>query len=96
MWLVIPAAVGILALRTLMIARKLKLAAGNATEADRRALRDAKRGLRAHRDHLEGAIAAPKRHLAAAKDLPRAALAQARTAKGVDAMVEDFLPEHRF
>lgn len=95
MWLVIPAAVGLFVLRTLMIARKLKNAARYATPAETEALRDAKAGLRAHRDHLESAVAAPKLHLAAAKELGRSALAPSRPAKGLDAMVEDFLPERR-
>lgn len=94
-WLVIPAAVGIFALRTVLIARKLKLAARDATVADAKALRDAQAGLRAHREHLEGARAAPGQHLAAAKQLGRSALTPIRPAKGVDAMVEDFLPERR-
>lgn len=95
LWLVIPAAVGLFALRTVLIARKLKLAARGATAADRRALREAKVGLRVHRDHLEGAKAAPAQHLAAAKDLRRAALVQSRPSRGLDAMVEDFLPDRR-
>ncbi len=95
MWLVIPAAVGLFALRTVLIARKLKLAAQTATPAETEALRDAKAGLKAHREHLRAAIAAPKGHLAAAKELGRNAMASAHPAKGLDAMVEDFLPERR-
>ncbi len=95
MWLVIPAAVAIFALRTLMIARKLKLAAQTATVADTEALRDAKSGLQAHREHLRAAVAAPRAHLAAAKELGRTAMAPTRPAKGLDAMVEDFLPDRR-
>ncbi len=95
-WLLIPAAVALFALRTLFVARRLKAAAQTPTLADARALREAKRGLQAHRGALEDARAAPRRHLEAAKGLPRAAVAQGRAAKGVDAMVEDFLPERRF
>lgn len=94
-WLVVPAAVGIFALRTVMIARRLKLAAQSANVADTRALREAKAGLTAHRDHLDEAIAAPKLHLAAAKEAGRNALRSPRPARGLDAMVEDFLPERR-
>lgn len=94
-WLVIPAAAAIFALRTLVIARRLKAASKIPALVDTRALSDAKKGLHEHRGALEAAIAAPKRHLAAAKNLPRAAVAQGRRAKGVDAMVEDFLPERR-
>lgn len=95
MWLLIPAAVGLFALRTVLIARKLKLASKDATLADARALREAKAGLRAHRDHLEEALAAPGQHLRAAKELGRAAMSPARPSKGVDAIVEDFLPDRR-
>lgn len=95
LWLLIPAAVGLFALRTVLIARKLKFAATSATDADARALREAKAGLHAHRDHLTDAIAAPKQHLAAAKALPKSAIAPARPGRALDAMVEDFLPERR-
>lgn len=95
-WLVIPVAVGIFVLRTLLIARKLKLAAKEPAAADLRALRDAKRTLRVHRDHLEGAVAAPREHLAAAKGLSRLPPVRARSpSTGLDSMVEDFLPERR-
>lgn len=95
-WLVVPAAVGLFVLRTVLIARKLKLAAGQSSPAERRALRDAKEALRAHEEQLESAIAAPKKHLAAAREFSRAALPRARSpSKGLDAMVEDFLPERR-
>ncbi len=94
-WLVVLAAVGIFALRTVMIARKLKLASQGATIADAKALRDAKAGLTAHRDHLEDAIAAPRQHLAAAKELGRTPKPTLRPATGLDAMVEDFLPDRR-
>ncbi len=96
-WLVIPAAVGIFVLRAVMIARKLKLAAQAPTLADVKALRDAKESLRAHEDHLEAAIAAPKAHLAAARNLSRLSTPRARAPSGgLDSMVEDFLPERRF
>ncbi len=94
-WLVVPAALGIFALRTVMIARRLKLAAQSAAPADTKALRDAKAALTAHRDHLEAAVASPKRSLAAAKGAGRTAMAPLRPARGLDAMVEDFLPERR-
>ncbi len=92
-WLVIPAAVGLFVLRTLLIARKLKLAARTSGVADLRALREAQARLGVHRDHLAQARAAPGAHLAAAKRLSRSSVARAPT--GVDAMVENFLPERR-
>jgi hypothetical protein len=95
-WLVVPAAVGIFALRTVLIARKLKLASQTAALTDAAALREAQATLTAHRDHLASAIAAPKQHLAAAKELGRSRPAPVRPARGLDAMVEDFLPETRF
>lgn len=70
-WLVIPAAVGLFLVRTLFIARRLKTAAANPTLADVRALRDAKRGLNAHREQLEEAVASTKGHLEAAKRLAK-------------------------
>ena len=92
----IPAAVGIFVLRTLLIARKLKLAAQEARSADLIALRQAKQGMRVHRDHVEAAVAAPKEHLAAAKRLSRVPRSRARSPPtALDAMVEDFLPERR-
>lgn len=95
-WLVIPAAVGLFVLRTVLIAWKLKLAAKSPSAADLRALRDARKGLQVHRAHLEDALAAPKEHLAAAKGLPRLNGLRARTPPtGMDAMVEDFLPDRR-
>ncbi len=95
-WLVIPAAVGLFVLRTVLIARKLKLAAQDPTAADRRALRDAKRALKDHRARLEDVRAAPSQHLAEAKGLSRLAIPRVRPpSAGVDAMVEDFLPERR-
>ncbi len=95
-WLLIPAAVGLFALRTVMIARRLKQAAKDPSLADRRALREAQRSLRVHRELLQDAVAKPKEHLAAAKGLSRTASPRARApATGLDAMVEDFLPERR-
>ena len=47
LWLVIPAAIAIFVLRTIVMARSLKAAAANPTLADARALRAAKIG-RAH------------------------------------------------
>lgn len=95
-WLLIAAALGLFALRTAMIARKLKQAARDPSLADLRALRDAKRSLRAHHELLKEAVAQPKAHLAAAKGLSRLAAVRARSPPtGLDAMVEDFLPERR-
>ncbi len=95
LWLVIPAALALFALRTLLIGRKLRLAAAVSMPSDARALRVAKEGLAVHKDHLDRALAAPKEHLAAAKGLSRSAPARARASKGVDAIVQDFLPERR-
>lgn len=95
-WLVIPAAVGLFALRTLLIARRLKAAAQSPTLVDLRALREAKESLRAHREHLDAAVASPREHLAAARVLSRVPRARPRTpVSGMDAMVEDFLPDRR-
>ena len=95
-WLLIPAALGLFALRTALIARKLKQAAKDPSLADLRALREAKRSLRAHREILQQAVAQPKEHLAAAKGLSRLPALRARSPPtGLDAMVEDFLPERR-
>lgn len=95
-WLALLAAVGIFVLRTLLIARKLKQAAKEPGKVDLRALREAKQALRVHRDLLEDAVARPKEHLAAAKRLSRLSPVRARSPPtGVDAMVEDFLPERR-
>ncbi|HEX9339854.1 MAG TPA: hypothetical protein VF992_01600 [Thermoplasmata archaeon] len=69
LWLVIPAAIAVFVLRTIVIARSLKAAAANPTLADARAFRAAKRSLTAHRDHLTEAVAQPKGHLDAAKRL---------------------------
>ncbi len=95
-WLLIPTALGLFALRTVMIARKLRQSARDPSLADLRALREAKRSLRAHRDHLQDAVAQRKEHLAAAKGLSRVSSPRARSPPtGLDAMVEDFLPERR-
>ncbi len=95
-WLVIPAAVGLFVLRTVLIARKLKLAAKSASPADFGALREAQRSLRTHRDHLREAVARPKEHLATAKGLARISRVRDRSSPtGLDAMVEEFLPERR-
>jgi hypothetical protein len=95
-WLALLAAVGTFVLRTLLIARKLKQAAKEPHAADLQALREAKQALRVHRDLLEDAVARPKEHLAAAKRLSRLPPLRARSPpSGVDAMVEDFLPERR-
>lgn len=95
-WLLIPAALGLFALRTVLIARKLKLAAKEPSLADLRALREARRSLGAHREHLQEAVASPKAHLAAAKGLSRVPSPRARSpATGLDAIVEDVLPEGR-
>jgi hypothetical protein len=67
--LVIPAAILLFLVRTLMIARSLKAAAANPTLADIRAFRAAKRSLEAHHDRLDEALAEPGNHLAAAKRL---------------------------
>lgn len=94
-WLLIPVAVGIFALRAVLIARRLKRSAKEPAEADRRALLEARRALHAHREHLGSAVAAPKAHLAAAKNLRRAAPSHGQPSRGLDAMVEDFLPDRR-
>lgn len=67
--LVIPAAILLFVVRTLMIARSLKAAAANPTLADLRAFRAAKRSLKGHHDRLDEALAEPGNHLAAAKRL---------------------------
>jgi hypothetical protein len=90
MWLVIPAAVGLFLVRTLMIARRLKAAAQNPTLADVRALRGAKRALKAHRMELGSAVSTSKGHLAAAKRLARLPPTPRRSPNSrVDVMVED-------
>ncbi len=91
----IPGAIALFMLRTILIARRLRLAAGVPMPSDARAFREAKEGLAAHKEHLDRALAAPKEHLAAAKRLPRSALARPRASKGVDAIVQDFLPDRR-
>ncbi len=64
--------------------------------SDLRALREAQESLRAHREHLEAARAAPEQHLAEAKGMSRFSAPRVRApSTGVDAMVEDYLPERR-
>ncbi len=96
-WLVIPVAVSLFLARTAMIARKLKIAAANPTLADTRALREARRSLKAHRGKLDEAVASAKGHLEAAKGLsrvpsPRARVPESRVAR----MVEDSAPTRKF
>ncbi|MCI4371911.1 MAG: hypothetical protein L3J78_04605 [Thermoplasmata archaeon] len=67
LWLVIPAAILLFVVRTIMIARSLKTAAGNPTLANVRALHTAKRDLKVHRTLLHDVVAQPKGHLDAAK-----------------------------
>lgn len=69
LWLVIPGAIVLFIVRTLMIARSLKAAAANPTLADIRGLRAAKRSLGAHKEMLEAALGQPSVHLDAAKRL---------------------------
>ncbi len=96
-WLIIPVAVGVFALRTVLIGRRLKMAASDPTPADAHALEGAKRTLRAHREELETAVASPKAHLASAKRLSRLSSPQSRAPESIlDRMVEDYLPERRF
>lgn len=95
-WLVIPAAVGIFLVRTLMIARRLKIAAANPTLADVRALREAKHRLKAHRVELDAAITSTKGHLLAAKRLSRPATPRVRRRESrIARMVEDPSPMRR-
>ncbi len=95
-WLVIPAAAGSFALRAYLIARRLKAAARRPLPAEVRAFRDARGDLEAHREPLQEARAAVQEHLRAAKDASRLIPARSRTpSTGIDAMVEDFLPERR-
>jgi len=96
-WLLIPAAVGLFVIRTVMIARKLKRAAANPTLADLRALREAKRSLSGHRDRLREAVADRTAHLNAAKRLSRLPSPRLRPSESrVDRMVEPFAPERKF
>lgn len=69
LWLVIPAAIVLFLVRTLIIARSLKAAAANPTLADIRAFRAAKRSLKSHRDRLNDVVGQPKGYLEAAKRL---------------------------
>lgn len=93
LWLVIPVAIAIFVLRTIVMARSLKAAAANPTLADERALRAAKRSLKAHRDRLDEAVAQPKGHLEAAKRLatvpkPRSGLRVTRRSQSDESAVE--------
>ncbi|HKZ89801.1 MAG TPA: hypothetical protein VJ300_06045 [Thermoplasmata archaeon] len=88
MWLVIPAAIGLFLARTILIARRLKVAAANPTLADARALREAKRSLRAHRVELDSAVAGTHAHLESAKRLARTRAPRAPSSR-VERMVED-------
>jgi len=95
-WLIIPLAVGVFTLRTILIGRRLKIAASNPTLTDVRAFREAKQNLQAHRKELDAAVASPKAHLASAKRLSRLSPPRSRTpGSTLDRMVEDFLPERR-
>ena len=90
MWLVIPAAIGLFLVRTVMLARRLKIAAANPTLADARALREAKLALKAHHAELRSAISATKGHLEAARRLARAPSPDGRAkASRVRRTVED-------
>ncbi len=95
-WLIVAAAAGAFALRTAMIARRLKAAAKEPVLVDVRALREAKASLVSHRSELDAAIASPKVHLASAKRLARLASSRSRAqGSNLDRMVEEFLPERR-
>lgn len=96
-WLIIPLAVGVFALRAVMLARRLKTAARDPTLADIRAHKDARQNLRVHREELDAVLASPKAHLASAKRLSRRPAERSRReSSNLDRMVEDFLPERRF
>lgn len=95
-WFVIPAAVGLFVLRTVLIARRLRTAASSPTLADVRALGEARSNLHGHRASLEASIEDRKGHLAEAKRLARLPGRSAPfTNSRIDRMVEDFLPERR-
>ena len=95
-WLVIPAAIALFVIRTVLIARRLKMAAQLPWASDTRALREAQKGLHVHREQLEDARAAPGQPLAQAKELSRLSVPRVRApSNGMDAMVEDFLPDRR-
>ena len=95
-WLILPAAVGVFALRTVLIGWRLKAAAREPSLADLRAFKDAKQDLQTPRRELDAAIASPKAHLASAKRLSRPSADGARArGSNLDRMVEEFLPEHR-
>ena len=96
LWLVIPGAILLFIVRTLMIARSLQAAASNPTLADIRAFREAKRSLRAHHDRLREAVAQPKGHLQAAKRMAAVPRPRATTRPGrVSPIVEDAIPDRR-
>ncbi len=96
MWLLIPAAIAAFLLRTVMIARRLRVAAENPSPADLRAFRQAKDSLRAHREHLEEAVAGTKQHLRQARrvsaplrpTLPTSALRDGEESEGLGAARE--------
>lgn len=95
-WLIILLAVGVFTLRTVMIGRRLKLAASNPALTDVRAFREAKQSLQAHRKELDAAVASPKAHLASAKRLSRLSPPRSHApGSTLDRMVEEFLPERR-
>ncbi len=95
-WLVIPAAVGLFVLRSVLIARKLKLSAQNLAAARPRAQPEAGRDPQAHRARRADVRSGPTEPLAEARGLSRIAGPRVRApSTGVDAMVEGFLPERR-
>lgn len=96
-WLLIPAAVGLFLVRTVIIARKLKRAAANPTLADLRAFREAKRSLNGHRERLQEAVSNRRVHLEAAKSLSRVPSPRVREPESrLARMVERFAPDRKF
>lgn len=96
-WLLIPAAIGLFLGRAALIARRLKQAASRPTPADAAALREARQGLRAHRESLGEAVAGTKAHLAEARRLAGRPSERTRAPPSrVSAMVEEFTPDRRF
>jgi len=96
-WLLILAAIGLFLGRAALIARRLKQAASSPTLPDARALREARQGLKAHRESLDEAVAGTKGHLAEARRLASRTSGRGRApASRVSAMVEDFTPDRRF
>lgn len=96
-WLLIPAAIALFLGRAALIARRLEHTASTPTLADARALREARQGLRAHRESLGEAVAGTKAHLAEAGRLAGRGSERAHApASRVGAMVEDFAPDRRF